>query len=218
MSLVPIGFYEVIAIALVITVALFALIASCLIFLRKKKPHVLTLEAIRVHELISLIISVCYFITVCVTLILLIVQNRNITLQTKFALESLEGNVYSTIMSQALAQDELFIKHPEMRPYFYQSKELSPDDPLHDKVLATAEYLLDFFDSLEKQMKNYPQLWIHEQKGWEANTIDMFSWSPVLCRYLEMQKEWYSESLCSLKIAGEKKRAEGFLRQRVTQK
>jgi hypothetical protein len=46
----------------------------------------------------------------------------------------------------------------------------------------------------------------------------MFSWSPVLCRYLEMQKEWYSESLCSLKIAGEKKRAEGFLRQRVTQK
>jgi hypothetical protein len=218
MSLTPIGIQEVAIIIVIIAITLLAFIASALLFLRKTRPQAVALEAIKVHELISLVISICYFITVCVTLILLIIQNRNITLQTKFALESLEGNVYSTIMSQALAQDELFIKHPEMRPYFYQSKELSPDDPLHDKVLATAEYLLDFFDSLEKQMKNYPQLWIHEQKGWEANTIDMFSWSPVLCRYLEMQKEWYSESLCSLKIAGEKKRAEGFLRQRVTQK
>jgi hypothetical protein len=155
---------------------------------------------------------------VCVTLILLIFQNRNIALQTRFALESLEGNVYGLVMNQALAQDELFIKqHPETRPYFYESKELHPDDPLYYKVLSTAEYLLDFFDSMEKQLKRYPHLWIHEQKGWEANTIDMFAWSPVLCRYLDGCREWYSDDLYALKTAGEKKRQKGFGKQKFLQ-
>lgn len=218
MSFVPLGIQELVIIIIIISITLFALISASFLFLRKTKPHVLTLEAIKVHELISLIISICYFITVCVTLILLIVQNRNITMQTKLSLESVEANVYGTVMSQALAQDEVFIKHPELRPYFYQGKELSPDDSLCHKVWAIAEYLLDFYDSLEKQLKNYPHLWIHEKKTWQANTIDMFAWSPVLCLYLDANREWYSESLYALKTAGEKKRKEGFGRQRVLRK
>jgi hypothetical protein len=144
------------------------------------------------------------------------VQNRNIAIQTQFALQSLEGNVYGQVMSQTLAQDELFIKNPETRPYFYESKELHPDDPLSYKVLATAEYLLDFYDSLEKQLKHYPHLWIHEQKTWEANIIDMFAYSPVLCRYLDTTKEWYSDSLYALKTEGEKKRRQGFNKQKIS--
>jgi hypothetical protein len=200
----------------IITVTVFVLIAVGVIFLRRTRPQAVTLEAIKIHELISLSISVCYFITVCVTLILLIVQNRNIAMQTKFALESLEGNIYGLVMNQTLAQDELFIKNPETRPYFYKAKDIQPGDPLYDKVMATAEYLLDFFDSLEKQLKRYPNLWIHEKRTWEANTIDMFAWSPVLCRYLDAAREWYSDDLYALKIAGEKKRQQGFNQQKLS--
>ncbi|MBM4295090.1 MAG: hypothetical protein FJ126_09355 [Deltaproteobacteria bacterium] len=216
MSMTPIGYYEVVLIMVIIAVTLFSFIAASLLFLRRTRPQAVAMEAIKVHELISLIISICYFITVCVTLILLIIQNRNIAMQTKLSLESVEANVYGTVMTQALAQDEIFIKYPDMRPYFYQSKDISPNDPQCDKVMATAEYLLDFYDSLEKQLKTYPHLWIHEKKTWEANTIDMFAWSPVLCRYLETSRDWYSENLYALKSHGEKKRREGFGKQKFS--
>lgn len=204
--------------SLIITIALvaigvLALIGFSLFLLRKTRPQAMALEAIKVHELISIIISTLYFITVCVTLLLLIIQNQNISMQTKFALESLEGNVYGLVMNQTLAQDELFIKNPETRPYFYQSQDIQPDDPRYYKVLATAEYLLDFFDSLEKQLKRYPHLWIHEQKTWEANTIDMFAFSPILCRYLDATRAWYSDRLYALKTEGEKKRRQGLGKQ-----
>jgi ABC-type multidrug transport system fused ATPase/permease subunit len=210
------GLQELFIIIVIIAVTLFALIAAGVLYLRRIKPQAVALEAIKIQELISLVISILYFFTVCVTLILLIVQNRNIAIQTQFALQSLEGNVYGQVMSQTLAQDELFIKNPETRPYFYESKELHPDDPLSYKVLATAEYLLDFYDSLEKQLKHYPHLWIHEQKTWEANIIDMFAYSPVLCRYLDTTKEWYSDSLYALKTEGEKKRRQGFNKQKIS--
>jgi hypothetical protein len=216
MAATALGLQELLIIIAIIVVTLFALIAAGLFYLRRTRPQVVALEAIKVHELISLVISILYFITVCVTLILLIMQNRNISMQTQFALQSLEGNVYGQVMNQTLAQDELFIKNPETRPYFYESKDIEPGDPLYFKVLAMAEYLLDFFDSLEKQLKHYPHLWIHEQKTWEANTIDMFAWSPVLCRYLDATKEWYSDSLYALKTEGEKKRRQGFNKQKIS--
>ena len=49
-------------------------------------------------------------------------------------------------------------------------------------------------------------MWRYEKGSWEANISDMFAWSPVLCRYLETNKDWYDEDLFLLKTAGEKKR------------
>jgi hypothetical protein len=86
MSLTPIGIQEVAIIIVIIAITLLAFIASALLFLRKTRPQAVALEAIKIHEPISLIISICYFITVCVTLILLIIQNRNITQRVSMAL------------------------------------------------------------------------------------------------------------------------------------
>jgi hypothetical protein len=82
------------------------------------------LEAIKVHEFISLCIYFLYFVTVVVTLIVFIYQNKIISMQTRYALQSVEGNIYSNITMQSLAEDEIFINHPELRPYFYAGKEL----------------------------------------------------------------------------------------------
>lgn len=212
-SISPMNINEIIFIVIVVIFFLLLIIFSSLYLLLKKRPQVVALEAIKIHEFISLIISIMYFITVVVTLVLLIFQNRIISIQTRYALQSVEGNIFASITGQTLAADELFIKYPEMRPYFYGGKDINHDDPLNSKVTATAEYLLDFFDALETQLKKYPQLWIHEKKEWEANIVDMFAWSPVLCRYLEISKEWYSEELYGLKKAGEQKRQKGFSEQ-----
>jgi hypothetical protein len=212
-SFSPVNVSGIIFIILTVIISLFIVIFASLYLLRKKKPEVVELEAIKVHELISLIISFMYFVTVVVTLILLIFQNRIISMQTSYALQSVEGSIYANITGQTLAADEIFIKYPEIRPYFYGGKDLTKDDPLYYRVKATAEYLLDFFDALETQLKKHPNLWIHEKKEWEANTVDMFAWSPMLCRYLEANKEWYSDELYALKKAGEQKRRQGFREQ-----
>jgi hypothetical protein len=205
----PINLIQVISIVLAVIVLFTILIFVSLFYLHKKKPQAVALEAVKVHEFISLCIYFLYFVTVVVTLILLIYQNRIISMQTSYALQSVEGNIYSNITTQSLAEDQIFVTNPELRPYFYAGKALEQNDPLRHKIHATAEYLLDYYDSLESQLKKYPNLWIHEKREWEANIVDQFAWSPVLCHYLEANKAWYSEELYALKVAGEKKRQQG---------
>ena len=77
-------------------------------------------------------------------------------MQTKFNLQSVESNVFSTMTNQSLASDEVFLRYPELRPYFYSGKALVENDPLADKVKSVAEYYLDYFPSLTTQLKQYP--------------------------------------------------------------
>ncbi len=201
---------QIIIIFIVVIISFLIIISGTLFFLRKKKPGAVALEAIKIHEFISLCISFFYFITVVVTLIMLIYQNKIISMQTSYALQSVEGSIYSNITTQSLAEDEIFINHPELRPYFYAGKVLDPNDPLKQQVHAAAEYFLDYYDSLETQLKKYPDLWIHEKREWEANIVDQCAWSPVLCHYLDANRNWYSQELFALKIAGEAKRLQGY--------
>ena len=201
-----INIFQLVFLFVSIIVLFFVLILITLFYIHKKRPQAVALEAIKVHEFISLCISFLYFITVVVTLIVLIYQNRIISMQTRYALQSVEGSIYSNITTQSLAEDEIFVNSPELRPYFYEGKMLEPNDPLKHKVHATSEYVLDFFDSLESQLKKYPNLWIHEKREWEANIIDQFAWSPELCRYLDATKNWYSPELYALRMEGEEKR------------
>ena len=80
-----------------------------------------------------------------------------------------------------------------------------------------AEYLLDYYDSQTTQLKKYPGVWRSEKGSWEANISDMFAWSPVLCRYLEANKEWFGNDRIILKTAGEKKRHNGGRQQILPQ-
>jgi hypothetical protein len=203
---------------LILLVALFAafmiiVIAFLILVLRKRRSKVVTFDAMHISEVIKLIISAGSFITVCITLILLVLQNHTIVTQTNYALESAKSQVFGLVTTYTLSTDEIFVRYPELRPYFYQGKEIQASDPQYPQVLAVAEYLLDYFDSLETHLKKYPQLWFSEEKTWEGNTMDMFAWSPILCRYLEGSRNWFSDDLYRLKEAGEEKRRQGFVRQ-----
>jgi len=183
--------------------------------LRRRQSKVVVFEAMHISDLIKLILSILSFVTVCITLILLVLQNRVIVMQTQYASQSVESNVFGNVTTQNLSCDDILLRFPEVRPYFYAGRDITQSDPLCDRVYAAAEYLLDYFDSLSTQMKKYPQLWRYEKDSWEANIIDMFAWSPVLCRYLEGNKEWYSDNLFVLKKAGEMKRQKGARQQNL---
>jgi hypothetical protein len=213
--LAPLSFYNVFLLVLFFLATVTAMLLALVLVLRRKKTQLVKFEPIHINELIKLLISVATFVTVCLTLVLLVLQNRTVVMQTRYALQSVESNVFSTVTTQNLAGDELFVRYPELRPFFYSGKKLAPDEPLRLQVLATAEYLLDFFDSLSTQLKRYPMLWRHEKDSWEQNIIDMFAWSPVLCNYLEVNKGWYNDDLLALKRLGEQRRGGGKAQQSV---
>ena len=162
------------------------------------------LQPMTTYELLSLIISVAGFVTVIISIIMLIRQTREMTLQTNLVAESLRTATYEAVASQMFAIDEIFIRYPELRPYFYSGKDISENDPDYDKVVAIAEFILDFFGSVLLQMQHFPQVW--PRKWWEEYFIDSFANSPVLCRYLESVKEWYIDDLIKLMGEGERRR------------
>lgn len=188
-------------------------IVVMVILLRKRRSQLVKFDPIHISELIKLIVSVASFITVCITLILLVYQNQIIVLQTRYSWQSVESNVFGIVTNQTLAEDQMFVNAPELRPYFYHGKLITDTDPLSGKVKAAAEYLLDYFDSQATQLKKYPNLWRSEKDAWEANIIDQFAWSPVLCWYLEVNKTWWSDELFALMQKGEKKRQRGHTQQ-----
>jgi hypothetical protein len=212
------GFHEVLILIILFVATMAAMFASLILVLRKRHSKVVKFEAIHVHELIKLIVSVGSFITVCITLVILVMQNRVIVAQTHYALQSVESNVYSTVTSQNLGTDDLFLKFPELRPYFYGGKQLNEGDPHFAMALAAAEYLLDNYDAQMMQLKKYPGLWRSEKGSWEANISDMFAWSPLLCRFLEAHEAWYGDDLMTLKKAGEHKRTRGDGNQTLSQR
>lgn len=209
----PISFFQVFILVVIIAGSIAISITTLMLILRKRHSQAVKFEPIHVTELIKLIVTLGSFVTVCVTLILLVMQNQVIVMQTKYTHQSLESNVFGNLTNQALATDDIFIKDSELRPYFYYGKLVTENDPLAEKVKATAEYFLDFFDSQVTQLKKFPNLWRSEKDAWEAGIIDQFAWSPFLCWYLEINKAWYSEGLLLLRDRGEEKRRKGSPRQ-----
>jgi hypothetical protein len=210
---VNISLFNVFLMILIIAGSIGIGLAVLIILLRKRHSQAVKFDPIHIAEWIKLIVSVASFVTVCVTLILLVYQNRIIMLQTGYSWQSVESNVFGIVTNQTLAEDQLFVNAPELRPYFYHGKLPTAHDPNTQKVKAAAEYLLDYFDSQATQLKKYPNLWRSEKDAWEANIIAQFAWSPILCWYLEVNKIWWSDELFALKQKGEEKRQRGHTQQ-----
>lgn len=164
----------------------------------------ISLQPMTLYELLSLIISIAGFAILIITLVFLTRQTREMATQTRHVGDSLKGNAYGSVASQMFAVDRVFINEPELRPYFYSGRDISNDDPLYDKVVAVAELLLDFFDSVLLQQKHFPQIW--PRQWWEAYMMYSFANSPLLCGYLESVKDWYTEDLVHLMRKGEAQR------------
>jgi hypothetical protein len=104
-------------------------IAGMVILLRKRHSQAVKFDPMHISELIKLIVTVASFITVCITLILLVYQNRTIVLQTRYSWQSVESNVFGIVTNQTLAEDQMFVNAPELRPYFYDGKLIITSDP-----------------------------------------------------------------------------------------
>src|SRR5688572_43181 len=113
-------------------------------------------KTLSLYELISLVFSFLTFVALVVGLFSLVVinrQTREIATQTKYSAASLQSSAYKAITDQVLEADKLFIEKPKLRPYFYSGAEIDKDNPDYAAVEAIAEYQLDYFDSVQHQLK-----------------------------------------------------------------
>jgi hypothetical protein len=70
-------------------------------------------------------------------------------------------------MGYTMALDRVFIDLPELRPYFYDGREVPDDEPMRARVMATAELIVDLADSVSSMM-GHGQLDPSDQKAWEV--------------------------------------------------
>jgi hypothetical protein len=96
-----------------------------------------------------------------------------------------------------LALDRVFLDHPELRPYFYEGKDLDKSDPLYAQVEAVAEMHLDVFDYNLNYRLHFPNEY-HFPEGHESFIHEMLAHSPVMRRRLEKKGAWYSPELRAL--------------------
>jgi hypothetical protein len=100
-------------------------------------------------------------------------------------------------LANVLALDRIFFDHPELRPYFYEGKDLDEADPLYPKVAAVAEMHLDVFDHDIEYRQQFPKQYYSPQ-AMERFVHNMLAKSPVMRRYLRKNAEWYSPQLREL--------------------
>ena len=144
------------------------------------------------YEALSLVISALGLISI----VLLINQTRQLS-------NSLESTVHQAITNQMLEVNRIFIENPDLRPYFYSGKAISPQDPNLAKALAVADLQLDFFDSFWTQSDNLPELHRDgpEWDAWNNYIGDSFRHSPIMCKRLQEVHGWYTPDF--IKFAGE---------------
>jgi hypothetical protein len=97
-------------------------------------------------------------------------------------------------LANVLALDRVFLEHPELRPYFYNGKDLDETDPLYPQVEAVAEMHLDVFDYNLNYRILFPQQY-HHPEAEESFIREMLASSPVMRRRLIKKREWFSPYL-----------------------
>jgi hypothetical protein len=153
-------------------------------------------NSISLYEKISLVISLLG----ALSLIFIYVQTRLISQQSAQTTKNMQASMYATIATQTLEMDRLFIEKPELRPYFYRRVEIAENDKNYDLVMAIAEYQLDYFDATRTQLGYIPDDAdkAEDRETWNRYFADSFSKSPILCKRINMNRNWYMHELLDI--------------------
>ena len=112
--------------------------------------------------------------------------------QVEVMLQQSRGDVNERLYSQSLDIMRFFAEHPEVRPYFYDNKELNKAQSELEKlrVLSTAEMVAGFMELVALQLSEQPA---DIQPRWKAYIVDAYNSSPVLREHLSTCTPWYAE-------------------------
>jgi hypothetical protein len=90
-----------------------------------------------------------------------------------------------------------FAENPEVRPYFYDNKDLSKAETELEKlrVLSTAEMVSGFMELVSLQLAEQPE---DIQPRWKAYIVDGYNSSSDLREHLATCTAWYADDFLRL--------------------
>src|SRR5205085_167541 len=153
---------------------------------------------------VGLAISAAGFLLIAGGFIANYLQLRLNTAQAEKLAKSVRINVGDAVTSHVTKLDQVFMNDPWLMPYFYEGKEISKTDKDYPKVSATAEMVLDVFDLVVSQNKNFPEFW-DAPEAWDNWVSDMFSSSPILREKIDKTPTWYGKDMKELRRRGGEK-------------
>jgi hypothetical protein len=153
------------------------------------------------YKLWSLCISFCGFVLVLLSLQANNRQISNNAAQSERMAKSIRLALDATVVDQVTKLDEVFMRRPQMVPYFYDGKAISEGDENYAEVSATALMVLDVFDLLVGQNRRHKELW-ETPEAWDAWMIDVFATSPVMRDTIARYPTWYGDTMKELCTKG----------------
>lgn len=117
--------------------------------------------------------------------------------QVEVMLLQSRGDVNERLYSQSLTIMRFFAENPELRPYFYDNKELSKAESELEKlkVLSTVEMVSGFMELVALQLAEQPE---EIQPRWKAYIVDGYNSSVVLREHLVTCTAWYADDFLQL--------------------
>jgi hypothetical protein len=114
--------------------------------------------------------------------------------QVEVMLLQSRGDVNERLYSQSLEIMRFFAENPEVRPYFYDNKEIAHAGSELEKlrVLSTAEMVGGFMELVALQIEDQPA---HIQPRWKAYIADQYNSSAVLRDHISTCMAWYADDL-----------------------
>jgi len=117
--------------------------------------------------------------------------------QVEVMLLQSRGDVNERLYNQSLEIMRFFAENPEVRPYFYDNKEIASAGNELEKlrVLSTAEMVGGFMELVALQIEDQPA---HIKPRWKAYICDQYSSSAVLRDHIIECKAWYADDFLHL--------------------
>jgi hypothetical protein len=107
------------------------------------------------------------------------------------------GDVNERLYSQSLEILRFIAENPELRPYFYDNKDVGKTESELErlKVLSTAEMVGGFMELVALQLAEQPA---EIQPRWKAYIVDGYNSSVVLREHLSTCTAWYADDFLRL--------------------
>lgn len=141
-------------------------------------------------DLVQIVASILGPVVVIVTIPLLVRQTRVIA-------EGARSATFAHYRDQSARLNDLFLANPDLRPYFYEGRQVdSEDDLLRQRVEAMAEAILDVLEAIVLHQRYFKRVWA--RNTFEEYAGVLFRPGSILTEYLAAHPTWWPEEVHAL--------------------
>jgi hypothetical protein len=117
--------------------------------------------------------------------------------QVAVMIKQARGDVNERLYGQSLEILKFFAENPEVRPYFYDNKDIgrAANELERLRVLSTSEMVAGFMELVALQIEDQPA---EIQPRWKAYLLDQYNSSSVLRDHIADCMSWYADDFLRL--------------------